>query len=306
MITILTGDDSFALKQALDERMKSFVAAHGELALERLDGEEDQAEHIFDAITGFSLLSSAKMVVLRGASKQKELLEKLADKPELVPETTELLLVDSKLDKRARYYKAFKKTADLQEYNVGDKDTAGWLVDYAKNTNGTLTRQDASYLIDRVGTNKTMLANEIDKLVAYDTHITRGSIDLLCEPTPQSSVFQLLDAAFNGNIQRTMALYEDQRSQRVEPLSILGMIAWQLQIVAIVHTGPGDATKTAQEAKLNPYVVRKSQAIARNLSKTELRKLIRRALNLDVQLKSTAVDADEAVRYFLVSVAQTM
>jgi len=305
MTTVLTGDDSFALKQALGEMVDKFVKQHGELSVERIDAEESEAEQIFDAITGSSLLSPDKMVVVRGVSKHKDLLEKLATDKELVPETTSLVLIDSKLDKRAKYYKALKKTADVREFSTAStNDMPSWAVQYAKDQSAMLNRSDAVYLIESVGTNRSLLANEIDKLATYDANITRQAIDDLCEPLPQSSVFQLLDAAFGGNKDKAWRLYDDQRAQRVEPLAMMGMIIWQLHAIALAFAaGSRSMDEVAREAKMSPFVLKKSQALARRLDKTALRKLMHRALDLEAKLKSTAVDADEAMRYFLYDLA---
>lgn len=305
MIVVLTGDDSFALQAALAERVKQFVSQHGELAVERLDGEEVSAEHIFDAVNSVPLLSTVKMVILRSAASHKTLLERLVDEPAVVPQSTTLILLSDKFDKRASYYKKLKNLAEFFEFSAERDDIAAWLVEYAKKTNGSLSRSDANYLAQRVGSNKTKLANEIDKLTAYEPAITRQNIDLLSEPTPQSTVFQLLDAAFSHNVQRALELYDDQRQQKVEPLAILAMIAWQLHSLAIVKTAPAqDAATIAKRAKLNPFVVRKSVAIASKLTLLQLRRLIRRALELDIKLKTTAIDADAGLRHFLLSLSQ--
>ncbi len=303
MISVLTGDDAFALTKAIDMRVKTFVNKYGDLAVERVDGDEANIEHIFDAITSIPLLSESKMVIVRSVSAQKDFLDKLVNDVKVVPESTELVLIDAKLDKRAGYYKKLKQTVDFQDFSAaGATLSSSWVVEHAKDNSGSINSSDANYLIQRVGSNKTLLFNEITKLIAYNPAITRDSIDLLCEPTPQSTVFQLLDAAFSGNTNRAMKLYDDQRQQRIEPLAILSMVAWQLQSLAIVKTaGNRDVGQVAKESKLNPFVIKKSQSITNKMTLLGLRKLVRRALELDVKLKSTAVDADEAMRYFLLN-----
>jgi DNA polymerase III delta subunit len=58
----------------------------------------------------------------------------------------------------------------------------------------------------------------------------------------------------------------------------------------------------ARSAKLNPYVVRKTQNLTRNITQTEVKELISRALELDVRLKSENIDADDAVQHFLLTI----
>ena len=79
---------------------------------------------------------------------------------------------------------------------------ARWAVDYVAGQDGKLSVANATYLMQRVGTNQQLLAHELDKLVVHGADITRDTIDLLTEAAPQSSIFELLDAAFAGRRQR--------------------------------------------------------------------------------------------------------
>jgi DNA polymerase III delta subunit len=90
----------------------------------------------------------------------------------------------------------------------------------------------------------------------------------------------------------------------VEPQAILAMIAWQLHVLALIKTaGDRSVDVIAKEAKLNPFVVRKSQGIAQRLSLSELKDLVRRTLTLDIRLKRQAIDADDALQQLLLSMA---
>ncbi len=101
----------------------------------------------------------------------------------------------------------------------------------------------------------------------YDSKITRRTIDLLTDPAPQSTVFQLLEAAFAGDRRRASELYADQRAQSVEPPQIIAMLAWQLHVLAVIKTaGDRSPRAIAKEAGINPFVIRKSQGIVSKMS----------------------------------------
>src|SRR5690606_21428745 len=101
---------------------------------------------------------------------------------------------------------------------------------------GSLSVADARYLVSRVGQNQLQLSSELQKLLDYQPAVNRQTIDLLTEPTPQSSIFDLLAAAFDGQAKRVLQLYHEQRQQKVEPLNILALAAWQLHILALIKT----------------------------------------------------------------------
>jgi DNA polymerase-3 subunit delta len=305
MIITLAGENSFALQRELRHRVDAFVAGHGDLALERIDGEEADFARLREAVTGLPFLAAKKLVLLRAPSKNKQFLEEFEQLFGEAPETNDIVIVEPKLDKRLAYYKYLKKSTDFHDFPELDLNgVAKWLVDAAKELEGTISSSDARYLAERVGLNQQLLSNELEKLVLYNPKITHQTIDLLTDAAPQSTVFELLEAAFAGNTRRMLGLYADQRAQKVEPQQIIAMLGWQLHVLAVIKTaGDRSADQIAKEAKLNPFVVRKSQGIARGLTLVQLKKLISDLLAIDTDSKRSALDTDEALQNYLLRLA---
>jgi DNA polymerase III subunit delta len=302
MIVTLTGANDHARKQALQQRMAAFSNEYEAMAIERLDGEEASADRLQEALQSLPFLTPRKLVVLREPGKQKQFQEMIADILQSIPDTTDVIVYEPKLDKRSSYYKVLKKDTDFQEFQVLDANALGrWAVEYVKEQGGTLSLADAALLINRVGPNQQLLIGELQKLLNYDGAITKEIIELLTERTPQSTIFELVDAAFSGHLDRAFALYKEQRSLKVEPQAIIAMLAWQLHILALVKAaGTRSVDDIAKEAKLNPFVLRKSQNLARRLSLQDIKRLIADLLVLDRRLKSISVDADEALQDYLI------
>src|SRR5438309_10949459 len=129
MITTLSGDNSFAWQQALNNLVQSFITEHGELALERLDGEEASFDRLREALVSLPFLAPQKLVILRAPSANKQFaagIEQLL--PEL-PETNTVVIVEPKLDKRQAYYKFLKKETDFKDFPELDANGfAKWLI----------------------------------------------------------------------------------------------------------------------------------------------------------------------------------
>lgn len=294
------------LHAELDTLVRQFLDEHGDMALERLDGEEATYERLQEALQSLPFLASKKMVILRAGSANKQFVERAESLLKELPESTDLILLEPKLDKRSSYYKLVKKVTDFKEFPELDRAAlARWLVSAAKSQGGSIGQNDALYLVERAGVNQQLLSHELEKLLLYDQNITKRSIDLLIEPTPQSTVFELLEAAFAGNAKRAMELYEEQRALKVEPQQIIAMLAWQLHILALIKTA-GDRTPDliAREGRVNPFVVRKSAVIARKMSLNQLKQLIYDLMTIDRRLKREALDADEALQNFLLVIAK--
>jgi DNA polymerase-3 subunit delta len=303
MIRTLTGSNSFLLQHELKQLVASFVAEQGDLALERLDGEDAPVERISEALNSLPFLADKKMVVLRSPSANKQFIEKAEQILGDLSETTEVILVEPKLDKRLSYYKFLKKSTDFQEFNELDVNgLARWLAEAAKAQSLTLSANDSRYLVERLGLNQLLLGNELEKLGLYDQHITRRTIDLLTEASPQTKIFDLLDAAFSHNPKRALQLYADQRAQKVEPQIILSMLARQLQQISLMKTaGSRSAQQVASDAKVNAYPLQKSAAVARRLSLANLKSLMNHLLDIDTRSKRESLDLDDALQHFILT-----
>jgi DNA polymerase-3 subunit delta len=175
---------------------------------------------------------------------------------------------------------------------------------YAKEQGGALGSSQAQLLIQRAGTNQLKLKHELDKLLSFQSEISKSSIEELVSSTPQSSTFDLLDAALAGRAKQALQLYEEQRRQRVDPQAILALLGWQLHVLAVVKAG-GDRTvdQIAREAKLSPFVVRKTMGVAKRLTMTTIKEIVATTTELDGRLKRESLDADEAVQNLLLTMA---
>lgn len=305
MVITLVGANGFGLDIELHKLVQAFVEQYDELSLERIDCQEAEIEQIQQALTGLPFLSAKKMVVLRSPSANKQFTELAITLLDALPETTDLIIVEAKLDKRLALYKYLKKSTDYREFaELDNYKLASWLGDEAKAGQGSINANDARYLIDRVGTNQLLLANELQKLLLYEPKITRQTIDLLTEATPQSNIFDLLEAAFNGKTERAIHIYEEQRIQKVEAVQIVAMLSWQLNVLAIIKTaGDRSSDQIAKEAKINPFVIGKSQAIARTISYQRLKTLVADLLDIDVKSKSRTIDIDALLKLYLIKLA---
>jgi DNA polymerase III subunit delta len=301
MVITLTGENWFGLSSALKKLVAEFVNEHGDMALEQLDGETADVARINEALQSAPFLASKKLVVLRNGSANKPFTEEAEKVLGSVTDSTDVVVVEQKLDKRLGYYKFLKKATDFREFlPLDERSAAQWLTQAAKERGGTLSGSDAGYLVERVGADQQLLASELDKLLLYNAHISKQNIDLLTDQNVQSTIFQLLDAAFAGNKKRAIQLYEEQRAQKVDPLAIIAMLSWQLHILAlIVYAGGRSADEIAREAKVSPYTVKKSQGIARTLGRTDIKRYVAELLDIDKRARREALDIDAALQLYL-------
>jgi DNA polymerase-3 subunit delta len=306
MVNILAGENWLGVKQALDGLVARFVEQNGELAVEKVDASEVSLDEITGVLGTQSLLMPKKLCVIYDLSKNKDAVVAIEQILSLGANGMEIILVEGKLDKRSAYYKTLKKQPGFSEFEELDEQGAvKWLIEQAKQLDATLSRGDAQYLYSRVGGSQSRLHNELKKLVDFEPKITKQTIDELTEPTPSSSIFDLLSAAFSGDKKRAVRLYDDQRQQKVEPQRILGMLGWQMHIVAMVKSAKDTSpAELAKKASINPYVIQKSSQIASRLDRDQTKFILSELVNIDWSIKNKSIDADDAIKNLLVRIGE--
>jgi DNA polymerase-3 subunit delta len=306
MVTTLTGVNSFTLDQAAQQLITAFVDRYSDMGLERLDGEELTMDRIQEALTTIPFLAERKLVVTRRGGGLKAWTEQAEAILSQLPDTTDVLLIEPKLDKRLSYYKYLKAHTSFHDYPELDAGSLiRWLCQQAEANQGSLAPSVARILVDRVGLNQQRLNQELTKLLLFNPTITRESVEELTEQAPQSTIFTLLEAAFNGDSARALKLYQEQRALKVEPLQLIAMLTWQLHIIALIKAaGSRSPDAIAKEAKLSPYVVKKSMAIARSLRVAELKALLADLQAIDQKSKRQAINLDDSLQNYLLTISQ--
>jgi DNA polymerase-3 subunit delta len=301
MVYTLAGKNTFQLSKHLDSVMSTFLKEHGDLGLERIDASEKDTDIVFQAVQSLPFLANRKLVIIKNSSSNVALLERLAELVERVPESIDVYFVDQNFDKRKSYYKLLKSLTTLTEFaEQRPQDIAMWISGAIKERGGTISRPDAQLLVDRIGSSQQKLSQEIDKLLLYQNNVTRESIELLTDQSIQSTVFALLDAAFQGNGAKALKLYREQRSAKVDPNYIVAMLTWQLQALALAVYAEPQSETTLLAAGQSPFSARKSLQLAKSISRKRLEQYVVTLSEIDAKTKSSAVDADAALELFFV------
>lgn len=303
MKVVLTGNNTHLLQEELRHIVQDFSKEHGD-SIERFDCSElTSISDLVDAVRSISFLEPRKLVIARDFGQNKELLENFESIIEQTADSTDLILVDQKLDKRTSTYKIIQKITDVRVFGeMSPIDLQKWLINEADKYEAKLGPGEARALIERAGPSQLLLQSEVEKLALSSTNITKHEIKELIEPTPQSKIFSMLDALFQGEPRRSWDLYKDQRAQGEEPQKILAMITWQLQQLTKAVFVPDNSKQTLIDDGMSPYSAQKSLAMGRLISKRDLKHYIKELAVLDAQTKTNA-DIESALAVYFTDVA---
>ncbi len=304
MILTLAGDNTFAIFQTEHNLVDQFVTKFGVHGVERVDGENYDPAQLSQLLQGASLFAAERLIVLKNAASNKPLWEALADWAEKVPAETTLVVVEPQPDKRTRTYKVLKGKTDFKEFTLpGDTELARWAQARAKDLGASLSATDAMYLVERTGRDQWRMSHELEKLANFQPDITKQAIDTLVEPSPEGTAFELLDAALAGNTLGVTTLIRNLKAEE-DPYKLFGLLASQVHTLAVVSVaGTRSSDQIAKDAGLHPFVVRKTQSVAKRLGPAKIRQITKDVALCDYQLKSTGADPWQLIATCLQKIA---
>jgi DNA polymerase III delta subunit len=299
MIWTFTGKNSFALQLAVKKLVDDTINEVGEFGVERIDASDNEVDFILQAVQSLPFLVTKKLIIVSNIQSNTSLLDKIEALVDRVADGVDVVLVEPALDKRKSSYKQLQKLTELKSFSEPKPfELPSWVVDFAKQQSAIISKQDATYLIERVGANQQMLATEIQKLSTSSPKITKEIIQLLTDESIQHTIFSLLDASFSGDSEKAILLYREQRRASVEPQYIIAMLVWQLQSIAQAVYAPIQNEAALIEMGQSPYTAKKSLSVAKRLTRNDIKRLIIDVSELDAQIKTSA-DPDAGVELFL-------
>lgn len=304
MMITLTGVNAYLVDKDLAS-LKAKLGPESDLGTTRIIGLETSLEDVTLELNSYSLFSKLRLIIIYGGSKIKGFDEYIQSSDFDLPASTILVLVEPSLDKRKGYFKFLQKNTDFRQFNkLSQLELVKWISSYVIKNDGDISTSDAGYLVERLGDDQLLLAQELDKLILYSKNINRKSIDELTEQSPSSTIFELLDAAFSLNPKKALRIYNEQRLLKVEPEQILAMLSWQLNTLAIYLSSKKlTSSQILSKSGLSPYTINRARQVATNLTLSNLKSFVRELANLDLASKTVNLDLDEGLKNFIASLS---
>lgn len=300
MITVLTGDNDFEIKRAIDQIIAQFDGV-----AEKQDGSELELKQLPDLLMGMTLFATKRLVIITNLSSNKAVWSGLGDLLARVSDDVQLVLVESKLDKRTKTYKDLQKAAKIQEYKLwGERDTAiaeKWVMNEATARKMTIDAKVARLLVARVGLDQWLLDQALYKL-SFADEINQTIVEQLIDANPTENVFNLFDAALRsdtatvGRMIRVLSLSED-------PFRLFGLLsgqAFQLGVLAVTDKPSGEVAK---DIGVHPFAIGKLTTYANKLKRSGARQVIAVFAEADSAMKTSATDPWLLIERALLKVA---
>lgn len=271
--------------------------------LEVLEGQELTYEKFEKAVSALPFLGDKRLVIVENLITQNsdsDLKKQVGKKTDHISSQTVLVFVEKgEPDKRDGLFKKLNKPGKVKKFDelIGTK-LREWIKKEVEYHKVKISPACADILAQAVGGDLWRLHNEIAKLTLYarsngDFEIKKEDIKLLVRSNLDPNIFQFVESLGRKDPKKSFALLEDFIKKGENESYLISMIIYQFRNLIIVSElmERGVAVKdVAKEAKMHPFVVKKTAQIAKLYSIKDLKKIYQLLLDQDVLIKSGGVD----------------
>lgn len=282
--------------------------------LDSFDGKVSSVESISDAFVTLPFMSPYRVIVVKDSNLfftgRKDDTEKMNDYLKEIPISSVIIFIESKIDKRSKFYKYVAKEGRAVEFKAPyEKDLVKWVKHLFNEHNKTIKDDTALYLLRTVAHNMDNVFKESQKLIDYkkdETEILKSDINEICTKSTETKIFDLIDALALKKTDIALSIYHNLLNMKEHPLMILTMITRQfrliIQTIKLREMGALN-NEIAETLGIRDFVVRECLKQSANFDSETLLVALKECLDIDVDIKTGRKNDKLAVELLILKYA---
>lgn len=316
MLFFLYGDNLFSLQKSAQKVERDFIAKeNSDLNVIRIDGEKTTLSDLSVALASLPFLGNRRLLVIKNLSKNssKELKKDVANGLEEIPTTSVTLFIEEgEPDKRESLFKELTKKATTKVFALPPIQALPRLIREKVQSLGLeIGEAAAERLALLVGADLMRLDNEIEKLILFarsksEKEISISDINISVEASPSFKIFDLTDAIGQKNLPKALKVLHEFLGHGEDASLIFNMVIREIRNMLIISDLAKimPEQKIASEAKMHPFVVKKTLSNLRRFQKGEIERYFLKLRDADWQIKSGQIEQETALIKLIVDFAK--
>ena len=193
-IYLLYGEEKYELNQKVEKIKKEFSNLQVGVNLFYINN--DNIDELTSVTQGVTFFGSEKLIIIKNTNLKFDT-NIIKD----IDEDIKVIIIEESVDKRLSEYKALSKFAECIEFKHLDAvQMTDFIINTLKKYNVKISYEDAQYMQNVCGEDKSNNINEMQKLVIYVGNggtVTKDIIDNICSKTLNAKIFDVLENIIN-------------------------------------------------------------------------------------------------------------
>ena len=319
MVYLFYGDDTFTIEETVSS-MKQQVNPPDlrDFNIAVFEGAEISLDELAATCNTVPFLAEKRVVIVQGllsiferrapsASRDRSAPDHgpamdrwkgLAECVARLPETTELVFVDGRLNARNPLLTAIRPHATVRTFpQPRSGELRGWIGKRAMAEGVEIEPRAIDTLAETVGGDLRVMASELQKLALYrwGETIRHSDVVELVSYTREANIFEAVDAMMEGRANVAISLVNQLMEAGRPAVYILAMVARQVRLLILAKDLKARRVPQAEMGSrlgLGGYPLRKTLQQADQVGAAWLVELHRRLLEADLGIKSTGSDEE--------------
>jgi DNA polymerase III subunit delta len=299
MNKLFHGKDNFLSLRKAKEEVKELLKdpSYENISVE---GDKVDTEELLEILDTSSLFTDKRVIFLKRqyrSKKRKTLIPALIEFLEKEnPNTSLIIWEDQKIKGNTKYYKYFKESNSVEEFDELNKRTfSTWAKKEIENYKISLDTSLIKVLSERTNYSTESFVHELEKLeLTGKDKFNIEDIKENTEDTLEYDIWKLIDSINSKDkISNRMEVLENMLSNGIDPNYIIAMLARNLRLVVQLKELLEENTSSREIAsilKIPPFTIPKMQIIAKEYSFEKISLLYEKLSSLDFEIKKGRIE----------------
>ncbi len=298
MIYLLFGEEKYDLYKFVDSIKSKFGKL--EIGVNMFNITKENVNELDSIAQTITFFGQNKLIIIKDTNLKFDVKKMItnADKDDVY------LVIEDSIDKRTVEYKELSKNSEAKEFkHLNSKEMVSYIISTLKMYKLTISYENADYMVNICGEDKSNNINELKKLVALlntgDT-VTKDVIDKVCVKTLNSKIFDMLDFAVNKNKSKAIESLKDLLMQKEPAIKISVMLYKQIkQLYMIKYLKEQNIKDINSILEIHPYAFGKLNKVADKYDLKYLRILLDKFDKYDSKTKIGEMDFEIGLKQII-------
>lgn len=293
-VYLLCGDEVYLKKQFRDKLKEGILNGDDtNMNYSYYEGKQLDVADMAAVSQTLPFFAERRLIVAENSGLFEKTSEQAVKLIEDMPESTFVVFVEEKVDKRNKLYKLVKEKGYVSEMTTpNSEDLIKWTYGLFKKDNLIVSRETIVYLLTKTGESMDNIRNEVEKLACFcdgrDT-VTVSDVDQVCVTQISKHIFDMTNAIARKDKKQALNLYADLLALKEPPLNILALMARQFNQLLMVKemTAEGRSRNDiANKLNLQSFVANKLSDQSRAFTKEILTDAINTCIEFEEAVKT--------------------
>lgn len=311
-VYLIYGDEAYLRENYKKALIKALVSPGDNLNYNMFRGADTNIKDVISLAVTLPFMAEKRVVLVQDSELFNKSSDELAEYIENPSTDTVLIFEEEKVNANNRSFKAAKGGGYCVKAERYDpKKLPGWVAADFKRYGKRVSGSAVDLLIERAGSDMTTLDMEVTKLVSYVGEregVFDDDVMKMVHRSPSATVFQMVEAVVDRQLDRAVGLYYDMLSGDESPFGIRSLIERHFRILLVVKDMAekgADNKEISSAAGISEKIVWKYEKQAKKYSRVKIKNVLGECVKTEKDIKQGRIADKIAVELLLFGIADT-